>query len=697
VSNSHGQDSQPSGDMEELSIRFSFDHEAKQIVVHSGKVEIGQHIHTAFQKIVADTLKINALHVRSSPVTTQFSPNDGMTVGSLSMQITGASLQSAAAALRTTMYREASQILDTDPDEITLNAETLEFLSEGTCCFIFDLPMTKNAVVTASHADNVAPTAKTTITASIVGERQYIQDLVLPGMIHARALRGRYYPNDNSDTSTAKNTAGNTDDDADTVQLIDDGGFSALVARTEVALEKAWSKIQTEPVGRDSACDGPIASWIQHRRVETQESGETSSINGSVIQKVTRPFLLHASIAPSCAIACFEQGKLKIWTHSQGIFPLRDTIASYLNMQVDDVVVQHVPSAGCYGHSAADDAVMDAVLVSLQHEGTPVRVVWTRHDDFQYSPVGAAMQVQVDAQLSDDNSIEHWRQTIWSCPHAMRPGTGGNVNLLAAIEQDSKNKSKTISDLPETIGGGAARNAKPPYSIKSFGTTTHLVQDLPVRTSSIRGLGAHMNVVCIEAAMDKLASSCNTGSLEFRLKQLEDPRGCNVLRQLNVEMDKACISLQENEAIGFGYSRYKEKAAYAAVAAHVRLTDKVELINVWSVVDAGHIVDRSGAINQIEGGIIQAASWTLCEGVTLRGGFIDASGWDDYPILGWSEIPNIQTTLVGEQGELPYLGVGECMVGPASAAIVNGVSNAAGDNMTDLPLTYEKFLKTVAQ
>jgi len=655
--------------MTELALRFAFDPSEKIILIHAGKVEIGQHIHSAFETIVASTLEIDISRVHLSAITTESSPDDGMTVGSLSMQVTGRSLGRAALALRAALYDEASQKLNVDVDDIALDPRTLEVCADGKQCSIFDLPTARKADLKA-HATPFDLASCSTIAASILGERQYIQDLTLPDMIYARALRGRQF------------TPGGTDG----VRVINDGGFSALVADTESVLDLAWAQTTSEPGPRDNTYDGPVVNWIKKQSAQTHTSGDTSLIVSTtassgegVLQTATRPFILHASIAPSCAIALFQHGALEIWTHSQGIFPLRDTIAAYLGLQNSKVIVRHVPSAGCYGHNAADDAAMDAVLISLQNEGVPVRVAWTRQDDFQYSPAGAAMHVEVEAQLSDDNSISSWQQTIWSCPHGQRPGGGGNINLNAAIEQDSENKSMQVS--------------APPYSINSFAVTTHLIQDLPVRTSSIRGLGAQMNVVCIEATMDKLADSCDADPLEFRLRQLKDPRACEVLRQLKTLLKNATITLQENEGIGISYSRYKEKAAYAAVAARVRLTDKVELVDIWSVVDAGQIVDHSGALNQIEGGIIQAASWTLCEGILLCDGYIDAAGWDDYPVLGWSEIPEIHTTLVGAQSDLPYLGVGECMVGPASAAIVNAVSKVAGISLADLPLTPEKFLQ----
>ncbi len=660
-----------------LSERFSFDPKTRQILLSVGKVEIGQHVHHGFQKIVAAELDIDIDHISLCEISTQLSPDDGLTAGSQSMQITGALLRTAAAHLREVIVKDAARQLQTDIDNVSLNGTTMEVFTRDRRCSIFDLPVAVELTTTTSVTD---VDLGATISASIQGARRYIQDIVMPGMVYARATRGR-------DTSRCR---------SDSVNVITDGGFSALVADSELALDRAWQHIGDKLPDRTSRCDGPVSGWIQTRRVVTESCGDTSAIESPVTQSATRAFILHASIAPSCAIARYKDGILEIWTHSQGIFPLRDTIASEFRMDAGNVIVRHVPSAGSYGHSGADDAAMDAALISLQTDGAPVRVAWIRQDDFQFAPVGAPMQVQIEAQLGADKSIGRWRHTIWSGPHGQRPGGGGNVNLLASVEQNPARQSTTIADLPKSVGGGAARNALPPYAVKSYGETTHLVQDLPVHSSSIRGLGAHVNVVCIEAVMDKLAKSCAMDPLEFRIAHVNDSRGRTVLRQLKTILDETPVERQDDEAIGVSFSRYKGKAAYAAVAARVRLADTVKLLDVWTVVDAGRIVDESGALNQIEGGIVQAASWTLHEGVMLRGGYIDAEGWDGYPTIGWADIPTVHTTLINDQKALPSLGIGECMVGPASAAIVNGVSKIVGYTLADLPLTRQKFLEAVS-
>lgn len=641
-----------------------------------GKVEIGQHIHEAFQKIVAIALAISPEHIIVAPVTTATSPNDGLTAGSLSIQVTGAELQSSAVCLRATLIDEAARKFKADASDVALDGATLEVSAGERRCSVFELPVVQSCFIMENLCDFGA---QPSIAGSIRGTRLYIQDLIFPGMVHARALRGR--------------GVGNFD--RDNVRVIREGGFTALIAKSEAALESAWAGLGSEPGDRDSSCDGPVTDWMENRKVHTRTIGKVSLVNGGVNIRATRPFLLHASIAPSCAIARFQNGTLEIWTHSQGIFQLRDTIAHETGIELGKIIVRHVPSAGCYGHNAADDAAMDAVLACMQNKGVAVRVVWSRQDEFRHAPVGAPMIVQVQANLVEDGSINSWRQTIWSGPHGQRPGGGGNVNLLAAIERNPELKSKAVHDLPDAVGGGASRNAVPPYVINAFGATTHIVQDLPVRTSSIRGLGAQMNIVAIEAAMDELATSCALDPLEFRLRHISDPRGAEVLRRLRSALEARSLRLQDDEAVGVGYARYKGRAAYAAVAVRIRLADKVELLDVWVEVDAGYVIDISGALNQIEGGIIQAASWTLCEGALLHEGYIDAEGWDDYPIIGWSDIPNVHANFVNSDSDVPPLGVGECMVGPVTAAIVSGVSKIAGCTIADLPLTRERIISAI--
>lgn len=643
--------------------RLIFDPASRRIGIRTGKVELGQHVHEALAQMVATALGVSPHHLHICPVTTADSPDDGLTVGSLSVQVTGQALAQEVSDLARTLRIRAAQRMNVAESDVVLDAEVLTYSSGSATCDLFDLASSAEPTLIGPVADSPP-----LVEAAIKGQRVFLQDMVLPGMRHARALRGRPV----TDLPTPL---------PDDCHLITDGGFAAIVATSEADLLALWPTLpDTKPTG-DRSCDGPPSDWIKQRAFATTTSGdpqpETTSVTAS------RPFVLHASIAPSCAIAQFKDDHLIVWTHSQGIFPLRDQIARVAGLAPDRVELRHVPSAGSYGHNAADDAAADAAIVAMRVPGQPVRVAWPREDEVRHGPVGAPMVVEASATLDADRRIASWHQQIWSGPHGQRPGGGGHVNLLAAMERDPALCPTTFADLPAAVGGGASRNGAPIYVLPAVAVTTHIVQDLPVRSSSLRGLGTQMNIVAIEALMDRLALQAGEDCLSFRARHLDDPRASALLEKLRAPLT---MTLPEDEAIGIALGRYKNKAAYAAVAARVRLEDAPQVLDLWAYVDAGHVVSRDGALNQIEGGMIQAASWTLREGVWLRDGQIDASGWADYPTLHWSEMPELHVELVDGNSDRPPLGVGECMVGPTSAAIVNALGACLGEPLADLPL-----------
>ena len=654
--------------------RIVFDPDRRSIGICTGKVELGQHVHEAFRLIVSRAFGIAAGHVHVCPVSTASSPDDGLTVGSQSVQVTGRALEAEARALAARLLADAAELMQVPAEGTVLDPETLVYACGAARCDLFDLVALRYPEMICSVGAEPP-----LIRAAITGERIYLQDMSLPGMVHARALRGR-----DAGAVAAHLPEGS--------HLIEDRGFGAVWSPDEAALHKVWAGLPQAGGAGGQAFDGPIDGWIKGCHLGTSTVGEVP--RGKPTAKVTaiRPFLLHGSVAPSCAIARLAGGTLTVWTHSQGIFPLRDQIARALGLATDKVELRHVGSAGAYGHNAADDAAMDAAMVAMQVPGRPVRVAWPREDEIRHGPVGAPMLVEASAILDERNTITGWHQEIWSGPHGQRPGSAGCVNLLAAIERDPSLRATKFDDLPPQAGAGAARNGVPIYAIPEIAVTTHITQDLPVRSSSLRGLGAQMNIVAIEALMDRLARDLGEDPIAFRARHLQDPRALAVLAALRRIVPDA---LQPDEGVAIALGRYKNTAAYAAVAARTRLDDAPKVLDLWAVVDAGRVISQSGARNQIEGGMIQAASWTLTEGLWLRDGQVDASGWSDYPTLGWGDVPNLHVEFVRPEADLPPLGVGECMVGPTSAALVNAINSQIGQTVADLPLDRDKLISTL--
>ncbi|MCX2720898.1 molybdopterin cofactor-binding domain-containing protein [Roseibium salinum] len=659
--------------------RFVFDPVARRIGLRVGKVELGQHIFEAYEALAANALGIDPGHLRVLPVSTKDSPDDGLTAGSLSVQVTGAALALEAATVLSNLRNAAAQALGVSAEKVSLDPSTLCFAHGQNACDLFDLLAGLECAQIGTVPDLRAGTDL--VGDAVIGARAYLQDMALPGMMHARALRGRAV------------------DDVrpllpDTCHLIVNQAYAAVLAPDEATLAALWARLVEPAAPGDTRCDGPVSGWIRWGRVLSTRTGSIPDAPSTFSVSASRGFILHGSIAPSCAVAVWDGAEMTVYSHSQGLFALRTQIARVLELGADQVLVHHVPSAGCYGHTGADDAAMDAALIARQAIGQPVRVAWPRIDDIRLAPLGAPMLAEAKVTTNESHTITGWQQEIWSAPHGQRPGGAGHVNLLAAMERDPDLRPVDIPDLPEQVGAGAARNAVPIYAIPKVQVTTHIVQDLPVRTSSLRGLGTHVNTIAIEAAMDRLAARAGETPFACRDRHLDDPRARAVLDKLATTCAPAmaALSTMPEDSIGIGLGRYKNKAAYAAVAARIRLEDAPRLLELWAVVDAGHVVHRDGALNQIEGGMIQSASWTLLERALLRNGQIEVEGWDDYPTLGWDGVPKLHVSLADPGSDVPSLGVGECMVGPTAAAIVNAISQALGQPITDLPLDRDRLI-----
>ena len=278
-----------------------------------------------------------------------------------------------------------------------------------------------------------------------------------------------------------------------------------------------------------------------------------------------------------------------------------------------------------------------------------------------------------------------------------RPGTTPTTALLAASDRSGGEPIRAGGEPPVEWGGGTGRNSVPGYDFPSYRVINHLLTEMPLRTSALRSLGAFINVFAAESFMDELAVAAGRDPVEFRLAHLSDPRGRAVLRA--AASRAGWTELAARDAVGsvgsvgrgVGYARYKNSAAYCAVVAEVEAIDEVRVRRVVIAVDAGLVINPDGAANQIEGGAVQATSWTLKERVRFDRFHVTSDTWETYPILRFSEVPAIDVELVAGQGN-PPLGIGECVQGPTAAAIANAIYDALGVRARSLPLTAEQLI-----
>jgi CO/xanthine dehydrogenase Mo-binding subunit len=418
------------------------------------------------------------------------------------------------------------------------------------------------------------------------------------------------------------------------------------------------------------------------------------SVTGQKTLEVTytRPYQAHGSIGPSCAIAQLTEGMMTVWTHTQGVFPDRQGIAEMLRMPPSSVRCIHVEGSGCYGHNGADDAAADAALIARELPGTPVRLQWMREQEHAWEPYGPAMVTKLKASLDGSGAIADWNFEVWSNTHSMRPGGAGS--MLAAQQMAQPFAVPAAKPLPLPEGGGD-RNAIPIYKFPNAHVVHHFIPDMPLRISAMRALGAYHNVFSIESFMDELAGLAGADPIEFRLKHLDDTRARDVIEKAAQGFGwQKGHKTPANRGYGFAFARYKNLAAYCAIASEVEVnpeTGRPRLVRAVAAVDSGQVVNPDGLINQIEGAILQSMSWTLYEAVTFDETRITSIDWQTYPILRFNSVPDsVEVHIINRPGQ-PFLGSGETGQGPAAASVANAIANATGKRLRDLPLTRRKI------
>jgi CO/xanthine dehydrogenase Mo-binding subunit len=677
------------------------------VTVFPGKVEIGQGILTALAQIVAEELDVSYGRIRLAPADTSYSPDEGMTSGSQSITDGGVALRYAAAEARDLLLQRAAARLGVSLEQLSVTDGVITARSGGNITY-WDLAsddlLAREATAEIApkpaslHTVIGTPAPRRDIPAKITGVPIYVHDFDPPGMLHGRIARPPSYEARLAGVDEAEVRAL-----PGVVAVVRDGSFLGVVAEREEQSIRALTRLKRIARWEEST----VLPETTDPRFLLKETTENEVISDkrdaaaaaraakTLEAEYTRPYIAHAALGPSCAVARFEGGRYTVWTHSQGIYPLRRDLAGVLGVEEGHIAVIHMDGAGCYGHNGADDAALDAALLARAVPGRPVRVQWMREDEFNWEPYGPAMVVKLKADLDLQGNVVGWTEDIWSNSHSTRPNGLGGINLLAAwhLAQPFKPSPPRNPPLP---GGGSHRNGIPIYEFPNERVTNRLVKRMPVRVSALRALGATANVFAIESFMDELAAAAGADPVEYRLRHLTDPRARAVIE---IVASKAGWRRGEKgdgtRGRGIGFARYKNGASYVAVIVEVEAGNEISVKRAWAAIDAGLVINPDGIANQTEGGIIQTVSWALKEAVQYDRSRILTSNWSDYPILTFEEAPQVEVTLINRP-ELPPLGAGEGAQGPTAAAIANAIHNALGVRLRDMPFTRERVLAALA-
>ena len=673
--------------------------------IFAGKVELGQGILTALAQIAAEELDLPLARVAMISGDTAQTPDEEYTSGSQSIEYGGTAVRLACAEARALLLERAAARFEIAGERLTIavgliSAPDGRSLGYGELAAELDLHREVTAKVPpkppSSHRIVGTSAPRRDIPAKVTGGIAYVQDLRLPRLVHGRVVRPP-----RSGAKLEAVDAAQAGAMPGVIAVVRDGSFLGVIAaREEQAIRARQSLLESARWSGGADLPDPaglaahLTSLPSQDAVISKRQGSAPAAVHTLEATYTKPYIAHASIGPSCAVAAFENGKLTVWTHSQGVFPLRRDLAKAMRLDEAAVRCIHREGSGCYGHNGADDVALDAALLARAAEGRPVRLQWMRDDEFAWEPYGPAMVMRAKAALSAESRIIDWNYEVWSNTHSTRPASPGsddrNNNLLASWYLAEPHLPIPPKVMPQPTGGGD-RNAIPLYEFANQRIVNHFIPAMPLRVSALRTLGAYGNVFAMESFMDELAAAAGADPIAFRLAHLKDERARAVIAAV-----ARSAGWREGErgddarghGRGVGFAKYKNLSAYVAVIAEVevdRSSGVIRVPRVFAATDAGQIINPDGLRNQIEGGIIQSTSWTLHEAVRFDRAAVQSRDWSSYPILTMPEVPAVETELIDRPEERP-LGCGEASSGPTVAAIANAFARATGKRIRDLPL-----------
>ncbi len=679
------------------------------VTIFTGKAELGQGIATALCGIAAEELSVDPARITMIGPDTARTPNEGVTSGSLSIEMSGTAIRAAARTARSVLLADAAAALDivvgdlvVDDGVVTspgLGRETTYWELRGDQPFEVpispDLPPASDGNVEASSPERIDLAAK------VAGLPSYVSDLRPAGTVHGRVLRPPRFDSTliDIDTTSAQALGG-------VVSVVVDGSFIGVVAEREEQADAAvellrdsasWTPSVPLPDPHVELLSGPTADYtvVDGIPIDHELSSPATDPDAGFdhAARYSKPFILHGSLGPSSALARFDDDALTVWSHTQGVFPLRGSLAEVLGLDEEQIRVIHTQGPGCYGHNGADDVALDAALLARSVPGRPVLLTWTRADEHRFEPWGPAMIVELRADLQGA-SIAAYDSENWSYTHTTRPQPSGNgsTTLLAGWHIASALTRPTPKPI-QARHIGAHRNSDPLYTTGPRRIRTHLSTTTGYRTSALRALGAFTNVFAIESFVDELAAIAGQDAVDFRLANLDDERAALVIETAADEAEWS-RPRPTDHGRGLGFARYKNQQTYCAVVVDVevdRSTGIISVVHATAAADAGRIVSPDGLSNQLEGGCVQAASWTLKEAVQLESDRTVSEDWETYPVIRFSDSFPVSTILI-DRPDQPSLGCGEAAQGPMAAAIANAVFDAIGVRLRDLPFTPDRLL-----
>ncbi len=673
-----------------------------RVTVYSGKVDLGTGVRTAMAQIAAEELSVPLDRVTVIQGDTALTPDQGVTFGSLSIQNGGMQIRQAAATARDALLAQVATGQGIDKATLTVSDGVVAPKSGGKGWSYaelvggrdFQVKLDPKAPLKDPKDYTIVgkPIARLDIPDKVTGRFTYMHDFKRKGMIHARVIR----PNAMKATLQAWN-----DFEARKIPgyigTIRKGSYLAVLGRSEWAAIKASRTVETTWSDWQGLPD-KAKLWEYVRKVkinkdeELQKAGDSAGAMKTPNAKVVSAsydFAIHThgSIGPSCAVAEYKDGKLTCWSASQQTHLLRKQLANMLGMQPDDVRCIYIEGSGCYGRNGHEDAAADAALLAKE-TGLPVRVQWMRHDEHGWDPKGPPTLYDYRAAIDDKGIVLAWESEVF-IPD--RPKDIA-VTLLPA----------DLAGLPheEAHPGNIHQSLAIPYTIPNIKATAHWLAETPFRPSWIRTPGRMQNTFANESFVDEVAVAIGMDPLDFRLRNMNDPRGVELLQRLAKLANWPSRTGRVQQAgdvvkgRGVSYVKYELVRTYVGAVADVevdRKTGKVSVRKFYVAHDCGQIINPDGLKNQIEGNVVQTTSRTLLEELQFDRSRVTSVDWKSYPILKFPDVPEVAIDLIDRPAEKPW-GAGEPTAAVVPAAIANAIFDATGARLRSVPFTPDKVL-----
>lgn len=679
------------------------------VTAYNGHVDLGTGIRTALGQIVAEELDVSFARVVVVLGDTAVVPNQGATIASETIQITAIPLRKAAAQARHFLIARAAERLELPAADLGIE----DGLVRGHNRSVSYGELIGGETIRLELADDVAlkpvgdyaivgqSVPRVDLPAKATGELTFVHDIRVPGMLHGRVVRPPYAGVDAGPfvgTSLIAVDESSVRDIPGIIAVVRIGDFVGVVAEREenairvaAQLAVSWKPTPTLPDLADvetalRANPSTPRTLIDKGDIDAAIAGAAKPMQRTYVW----PYQMHASIGPSCAVADFQDGKIRVWSGTQNPHLLRGDLALLIERPESEIEVIRLEAAGCYGRNCADDVTADALLLS-RAVGRPVRVQLTREQEHAWEPKGTAQLIDVNGGLNADGGIAGYDL-------ATRYPSNAAPTLALLL-------TGRISPEPAVLEMGD-RTAIPPYDYDHMRVVAHDMAPI-VRASWFRGVSALPNTFAHESYIDELATEAGVDPIEYRLRYLKDQRAVDLVNAVAERAGwtpRPVRQEQDGEVAhgrGFAYALYVHSnfpgygAAWSAWVADVAVNKTTGDVSVTRVVagqDSGLMINPDGVRHQIHGNVIQSTSRALMEEVSFERGAVAAREWGAYPIIPFPDVPKIDVLLLPRPDQ-PPLGVGESASVPSAAAIANAIFDATGVRFREPPFTPERILR----